>query len=339
MRLHAKKGKIKTSFPQFKIVAIFALSFISLHSCQAPEPIVDPEKGQKVVTSIIISDDFEIEDELPLSEATQTISRADGNDIYAFQIYARETSDPIDAYKPYAYGLFDDLSNVAIEMTDDKRYKIWVSMVRDAKNTIKMTATGYWEPFLIGLSATKVENQFVYSTTKSFKSLNIGRSAVNETTGSPKTYDRPKLSRYMGEISNFEPAADKQIKVALKRVVFGIRILSSDLSEGHIEFSIDGAPKMTLTAGQGSVEEIFTLAGDEKSSAWIEDSYTETIVCTAKWFKKSGSSISIGPSKGREITVKRKHMLPIEINTKSDPTPNFVVLEDDKLIEQEQIVF
>lgn len=338
MRLYNKVDRSFAHFFQLKTAAILALYLISLCSCQAPEPIVDPEKGAKIVTNIVLSDDFELEDELPLSEGTQTISRAEGNDIYAFQIYARETSDPIDAYKPYAYGLFDDLSNVAIEMTDDKRYKICASMVRNGKSEIKTTTTGYWEPFLIGISATKIENQFTYSATKSFKSLNLGRSAVNETTGSPRTYDRPKLNRYMGEVSNFEPAQGKPIEVVLKRVVFGVRLYSPDLSEGYIEFSIEGAPKITLSAGQESIEEIFTLAGDLASSAWIEDSYSETIICKATWFKKIGS-VPIGSTKGRELQFKRKHVLPIEIKTKSEPTPHFVVLEDDKLIEQEQIVF
>lgn len=305
--------------------------------CDTPNPITDYDKPENYITTKInLSGEFNAMPEVPISNTDQTnsLSRTTSEDLYAIQIYSADKPNSI--YAKYAYGLFDDLSKVEVELSDRMYYRFVVVAAKQAKNNIKQISGAYYEPFMINLKPTLLDNQFTYSTSAAFASLTLGRTAMADDL---KTYDRPNADRYVGEVVDYQPVEGKTLEVLLKRVVFGIRLYSDDLVEGSVELTIDGAPSMSISHDNRSSEAIFTLKGAALNNKWIDDDYDETVLFKAKWSRPGLPQQVIGPAAGQQITVRRGYIRPIQIVTTYPKLPVSITMEPEQLLESEKVVF
>ena len=87
---------------------------------------------------------LEIE-EGPLTKA------GENNDLYGFQINSKKAGET--SYSPYAYGLFDDISDVKVKLISGAEYEFVCTMVRDGKSKIwGINHAGQGTPFKMNLN-------------------------------------------------------------------------------------------------------------------------------------------------------------------------------------------
>ena len=206
----------------------------------------------------------------------------DERDLYAIQVWHKPSSESI--YEPFAYGLFDNLENAKLELTENYDYQFGVIMIDDAKDKIFCDSIvldsnyylGYDEPFYAhnnyggtnkSDSITKLTNEFTVSETCYFPGAN---STVNQLQSFGNniryrlkdgiTYSHPSnIDVYYGETKKFTPTKDcTQIDIYLKRMNYGLKVVAGDfLNNGTIEVLVDSEFSHTLTPESKIMEQTF----------------------------------------------------------------------------------
>lgn len=139
-----------------------AMAFIACAACQEKNITPDvPAQDQEVYTvQLGFGGEWDITYE-PLTRGN------DNNDLYGIQLY----SAPIDenststTWTPFAYGLYDGVSNVSISLLKGFKYKFEASMFVDGKNKLRLYSDGYSSPFFkygLNYSCLNVTNGFIY---------------------------------------------------------------------------------------------------------------------------------------------------------------------------------
>lgn len=154
------------------------------------------------------------------------------NNLIGVQIYkgvkASTTSGSLVQYSPYAYGLFDDISKIKIDLPKDVEYKIVSTIVVDGKAKVAQDNNGYLKPFLSARVGTPLTNSFKLDSSKAMIELNQstttmsagGTRSVDET----EDYTMPPLDRWYGEVVNYEGDSNENPIVYMDRYVFGLRV-------------------------------------------------------------------------------------------------------------------
>ena len=125
-------------------------SVMAFAACEQEINPVNPDTNPEVYTvKLACAGELDIT-QVPL---TRTFT-PDANDLYGIQVDYRPASST-GSYKHYAYGLFDDLSNVTIDLIADYSFSIKVDVVDNGKNEVysdgieieSVNYTGYGYPF------------------------------------------------------------------------------------------------------------------------------------------------------------------------------------------------
>ncbi|MBO5984947.1 MAG: hypothetical protein J6P90_08015, partial [Rikenellaceae bacterium] len=231
-----------------------------------------------------------------LDVSYEPMTRATTDDLYGIQVYSLPKSvEPIydSDWNPYAYGLFDDPSNITITLAGGYKYRFVASMVKDGKNRItKYNYNGeYFTPF-----SSTLDNKFYYEITHKLNNLDDGGAYLGEV-GSNKYYSIPNIERFYGELNNYIPEeSNTNAKIDMKRTSFGAKFVAGGklAVDGKLEIQIDRAPKMelALTDGADEISDIFTF--NDVKAAWAKDDYTEDIAVNFKWIRADGTEAPLG---------------------------------------------
>ena len=253
----------------------------------------------------------------PLTRGTAT------NDLIGVQVYQ--------AGESYAYGLFDNVEDININLFSDHKYKFVVTVVKDGKNIVsygkdsRYQSGGYGKPFISygsyksssssnvythGYRSTLLENSFTYSSAGyEDGTLESGRtSAMGETT------EYPRVDRYYGEFDNYTPTENGSVTIDLKRTAFGLKYEVSGITDGTVTVKINNTSRTffentAITTDYQSEEEIFTFS--DVYSAWLyADNYTESITVSASWLRGVGITQDLG---SKTVQIKRNAMNIIRI--------------------------
>lgn len=117
------------------------------------------------------------------------------NDLYGVQVYSRPAQSE-DAYKPYAYGLFDSMEGREIKLLDGYEYKFVATMVKDGKTILyQYVDDSYFGPFSITPTSNnaKVSFVFTYDSYNYFRSLGGGYTQLK--TGEESSFNHPNTDR------------------------------------------------------------------------------------------------------------------------------------------------
>lgn len=291
-----------------------------------------------VETKILMNGDINVGDEFPMFNAPN--ESIPDNDIYGIQVYARSKYPSSSTYKPYAYGIFDDLSKVTISLPDNMLYKIVVSLVRQGKTVLYSLRGEYREPFASGSRYFPITNAFAETSSVVLSGLYLGRASVrDDNLLGYSVYTHPAINRYAGHIEDFAPCEGCDIEVELKTVNFGIRLSAVGLTDGYVELSVNGAPPMRINTGDQSVDMNFSLSGYGATNVWLEDNYSETIVLKAKWVRQDKSEISLGVPEGISRTVKRNFRFPVIAHVTWSQSGGSITVKEETMIDQPEIIF
>lgn len=262
---------------------------------------------------------------------TPLTKSGENNNLYGIQVYS--TMTPNNGYgSPYAYGLFDDISNVSITLLDGYSYRFNCTMVVDGKNRLSKDHEGkYSAPFNRDLyNHTFPENKFNIATLDYYYTLSRGETWL---TNAKKSYYHPNIDRYYGEISGFQPATNSTINIEMKRNVFGVKFIAEALTEGSLKIAMNSAPELYInsTDAKHEIEDIFTFYSVD--DAFNKENYSEDINTSIYWIKTDGAEVPIAVN--YTLTFTRKMMHTVRINLAGTSTkgesPISITLEDGAL--------
>ena len=109
------------------LIFAVAVSGMALASCQEKVTPEIPAGEQEVYTVKLAC-----AGELDVTHAPLT--KGENTDLYGIPVYYAPVSGG--NYQRYAYGLFDDVSDISLELIADYKYKVVVDMIVDGKNVI-----------------------------------------------------------------------------------------------------------------------------------------------------------------------------------------------------------
>lgn len=242
------------------------------------------------------------------------LTKASGDDLYGFQVYVKKKGDESASYESYAYGLFDDISDLSITLVDGYLYKFVATCVIDGKNKINKyynSATGiihYYSPFGIYLL-----NKFVYDTSMGCSSLYWASEYTSDVVNI-------QPDRYYGEAVNFDPSLSENIDIEMLKCMAGMKLVVSKITEGELVISIKGKT-YSIAAGDSEleVETVFELTHNEALSyLWVYEkispkqtySTTEYLTVTHKHSYNINETIYHG-----EVIFTRNKQTLIKVNT------------------------
>ena len=310
------------------LMAILMLS-MGLVACEGlGGDVVEPEQtAKKFKVHLNMTGEISVSQQ-PMSRFTP-----DANDLYAIQVRYKPASGG--SYKYYAYGLFDDLSNVSLDLEENHYYKFEVVMIDDAKNKIYSDSIlidtkmyhGYGAPFTANNnynastseSITKVTNEFDYSSEKYFTTL----TNYIQTADGVKHYDTSGVDAYYSIIEDYLPVADNEnINVYLKKMVYGLRIVAGEfLTEGTLEgtiFNHMGNYTFKLTPENKIYESTFAYLGSPsgwyKATTDAQASKTESIY-NLVWTKADGTKYNYS---NLNVTLTRMKITTVNIEFYED---------------------
>lgn len=227
----------------------------------------------------------------------------DDRDLYGVQV--RHKPATTGSYEHYAYGLFDNVEDMSLEVKENYQYEITVKLIDDGKDKIYCDSIlvdsnyylGYDKPFMgknmyngsTSTSITQLTNKFTYASDRYF----YNNSQIRLKDG--KTYYYPEnIDFYYGQINNYIPTEDGTVlSIYLKHMVTGLKINIGDyFDNGKITLSAFDK-NYTFTPESKTYET--TFANYYTYSSWytIEDLSLSTFKETLdfKWVKDDGTVV------------------------------------------------
>lgn len=260
------------------ILILFSVLCLTLIGCSKSDPV--RHKSEEMTVSLNLTGDFDVEvEQNPLTKAG-TFS----NDAYGINVYYDKegdgTTDDI-----YAYGVFDNVSDMSITMLSNHKYRVCCTLIKDARTALYFgqafnnTYSGYCYPFQTNASgSTLLNNKFIIGTSTYLSGMSSGNAHIASTT-SPSTSNATKnasVNRFYGETDQYEPVPNGTIDVYLKRVVFGAKFVISGVEEGSLEVTCGDFFNKTYKADDPGAEQIY--------------SFTDTYTC---WQKETPMVVTI----------------------------------------------
>lgn len=277
-----------------RLWTVFALVMVMFASCDNEiENAEEPMQGEEV--TVKIGFDGEI---LDISEGPLE-TKVSGNDLYGVQVYCKPSNGS--DYVSYAYGLFDDPSEMEIKLLAGYKYRFEATMIEDGVNVIyhgKDSETGlvyYSKPF-----GSYLENKIIYSSEACFYLSNTYTNLGSITNG----YSRPNIMRYYGQLDDYVCMVSNpsSISIDMYKVVFGAKFSFENFTEGKVSIQIADSPTMVLSFPKISIEDIFTFSDFWMGYAHEGDFVPrdeEIITTSISWIKTDGTTIPVynGPIK------------------------------------------
>jgi len=261
-------------------------------------------------------------------------AETESTDLYGIQVYRKESGK--DTYNYFAYGLFDNVNDMKINLLEGSAYKFVVLLVKDAKNKISTESySSYGNPFMHGnpyySNNTSMDNTFNINSSYHFETLKKGY--MNST-------EYPEADWYYGETEEYTPSVDGTVNIDLKHTVFGLQYEVSGITDGTVSITIKNGTrtfftKSDITTDYTSEEKI--IAFYDTYSAWqYADNYTENLSVAVDWTRGIGVLQPLGT---KDIQVKRNMMNVVRIQLGSnDGSATFgITTEDDTTMTEESV--
>lgn len=288
------------------MISLLATAFI-IFSCTKEQEITKQEDTFSSVSFNLSSQEFNIS-ETPLSKAGDT------KDWYAFQVYSRPSgAEEWYPYQYYAYGFFDNKSDMIINLKDGYEYKFDVCMFVEASERVYSFS-------LYHAGWASVNNSFVLTSTEYVRYMYEGYLYMIYPTYD--TYDRPRVDRLMGRTEGYIPQEGGAVNIELKRVAFGAKFVPTNFTSGALEISIEGSGTITMEAGTDTEkQEIISFAypGRAYDTLMEGQEYSEDIPVNVVWVKEDGVRTPIA---NQSVSFKRNVLTTVEFEVKESASSN-----------------
>lgn len=240
-------------------------------------------------------------------------TRAAGNDLYGIQVYSKPNNNPTaTSWEAYAYGVFDDPTDISIDLASGNKYMFMAAMVVNGKSRYSDNKGFYAFPF------EEIESSYSFGFTYSTNKI------INFTND---VIFYPEMESFYGEAEDFVPSSSNvEATISMKRVSFGAKFVAEGaLAKSGVlkigmnigDYSDSGnyyvGISLTLTEREDSYSYIGPFADVYK--AWAEDDYSHTTNVSFKWIRPDETELQIGTF---PVTFKRNTTTVVTIKMEND---------------------
>lgn len=324
---------------------LFAIiSLVALFAACEKQQVGQMEEGQDCVVT------FNILGDVSVSEDELTRSTPSTNDLYAVQVYQNDGK--------FAFGCFDDVNEMMLNLKAGNSYNIRICMVRDAKSYLgsdfSLTNNGIrcysGGPYPFNLNYVNQgylqTNCFFYNSNKqvwlydgtnstsvySYSSSSGNWEYCDIRQGQLLNQKYPTCTDWFyGEVNNYVPNGETgTMDVVLKRTGFKLKYELSGVTDGEVTVKVYNSTRTfientTNTTSYESEEQF--IAFYDAYSAWLyADNYTENMTVAVTWKRSIGVTQDLGT---KTIQVKRNCLNNIRITLGSDDKSAGVSLETE----------
>ena len=231
------------------------------------------------------------------------------NDLTAIQINEVVVND-YEEEVPYAWGLFDDVSNISVKLKKGSKYDIEATTVIDGKVILGFSSDGYYDPFYLSNGSTFVTNIMDVSSTSRFPRLASSYVQIKEDQNI--MYNFSKADKYY-YTNVFVVEENSDISFDMKRVSSGLKIIANNLIEGSLLVESSDFSNIEINPGE-EYDEIYTIPWDIKGikDNWSRDDCKVSTMMTFTYQDASGEKNQIASQK-IEFTRNKKTVITVNI--------------------------
>ena len=296
-------------------------------ACGSEEVIGGGEEPEKELKEYTVS--LKMGGEVTTSESPLARAETESNDLYGVQVYRKEVGKT--DYSDFAYGLFDNVSDMKINLLEGGTYKFVVVLVKDVKEKIYFNG-GFYEPFTSIHGGIKCLKTFSYNShTGYYQSFEDLKHGVIKNTDQRIVY-YPEYDWYYGEFEDYTPSVNGTVEIDLRHTVFGLQYEVTGITDGTVSVTIQN-DKRTFFENSAIAEDYTSeekiIAFYDTYNAWqYADNYTENLTVSVSWTRGIGVVRDLG---SKTIQVKRNVMNVVRIKLGAeDGSATFgITTEDD----------
>ncbi len=219
---------------------------------------------------------------------------AENNDLYGINVYTAPANvEGTPSWTNYAYGLFDDPTNIKIDLLVGYQYKFVASMVKDGKEKMKYYSGGYSNPFYVN-GSTPISTSFNYGLSN-MGSLGSGQTYLAKDS---KYYYRPNTERYYGELEGYTPSYNGKATIELGRTSYGVKFIAQGQSAGvgFLEIQMANSPLVKYNLAESNEYfDVYTFSNVR--SAWLKSDYTEEVSVNINYIREDETVVPLGSHK------------------------------------------
>lgn len=295
------------------LLSIAAVTMMALASCENVATPETPAGKQETYTVKLACAGELAVNHVPLKSSS--------DDLYGIRVQYRPVSGG--SLQNYAYGLFDDVSDVSIELLADYEYLFSVDMIVDGKNKVysfnmneledEEIVIGYGNPFNSGYKTlTPITNEFILSNDKTFSNLGGDIQLTNGVVSElPKGVDV-----YYGKLNKYVPEEDgATISIHMKHMIFGLKVVADDfLTQGSVAGKLstgssvydNNSDSFTLSPSAGKTYEATyacTKRGEWYDKEVQKDAYVDMYMTGLTWIKDENTTLKLDTQRIRMIRM------------------------------------
>lgn len=236
-------------------------------------------------------------------------TRAATNDLYGIQVYSKPNNNSTaTSWEPYAYGAFDDPTDISIDLASGNKYKFVATMVVDGIERVEWSS----DADIFAIDSDKL-GVFKYEKVIGAKLTEGYYNVTTNYEGNLEFCSYTNIDRYYGELEDFVPSNNNvDATIVMKRTSFGAEFVAEGALAKSGTLMIDRMP-LALTEDEDYVSDIFTF--HSVALAWADDDYSETTDIAFKWIRPDGTELQIGTF---PITFKRNTTTVVTIKMEND---------------------
>lgn len=322
----------------FDKILLLAVMFM-FDACGNEEVIGSGKEPEKELKEYTIS--LKMGGEVTASDSPLARAETESNDLYGVQVYSDKTD-----YGYFAYGLFDNVSDMKINLLEGSTYKFVVLLVKDGKNKVKYYentyGSGYKEPFRYSIrhNYSNVSTNNNKELSNSFEVVDYKYFDADMQKGYMDGTYYPEANWYYGELSNYTPEINGTVEIDLKQTVFGLQYEVTGITDGTVSVTIQNDKRTFFE--NSSIAEDYTseekiIAFYDVYNAWkYANNYTENLTVSVSWKRGVGVVQDLG---SKTIQVKRNVMNVVRVKLgATDGNATFgITTEDDSEMKKESV--
>ena len=239
----------------------------------------------------------------------EPLRSAENNDLYGINVYSAPANvEGTPSWTNYAYGLFDDPSNIKIDLLVGYQYKFVATMVKDGKEKVHYDGSGYWSPFYVNNRPVAISTSFNYGLSL-IPYIDSGYTYLKNPKG---IYHRPNTERYYGELEGYIPSNNGKATIDMGRTSYGVKFVAQGQSAnvGSLEIQMSESPLVTFNLAESNEYfDIYTFI--YVRSAWLKSDYSVEGSVNINYIREDNTVVPLGSHK---VTFVRNTTTVITVN-------------------------
>ena len=240
----------------------------------------------------------------------EPLRSAENNDLYGINVYSAPANvEGNPSWTNYAHGLFDDPSNIKIDLLVGYQYKFVATMVKDGKEKILSDSIGAYDFPFYANGHVAISTSFNYGLSYIYY-INQGYTRLKNNTIT--IYDRPNTERYYGELEGYIPSNNGKATIDMGRTSYGVKFVAQGQSAnvGSLEIQMSESPLVTFNLAESNEYfDIYTFSGVR--NAWLKSDYSEEGSVNINYIREDNTVVPLGSHK---VTFVRNTTTVVTVN-------------------------